>query len=41
MTLTSNGKAAIIRTGRGLAIAETRITFYDEKYYSAPEILVF
>jgi uncharacterized protein (DUF433 family) len=29
MTLTSNGKAAIIRTERGLTIAGTRITVYD------------
>lgn len=29
MTPTSNGKAAIVRTERGLAIAGTRITLYD------------
>jgi uncharacterized protein (DUF433 family) len=29
MTPTSNGKAAIIRTERGLTIAGTRITLYD------------
>jgi uncharacterized protein (DUF433 family) len=29
MTLTSDGKAAIIRTERGLTIAGTRITVYD------------
>lgn len=29
MTLTSNVKAAIIRTERGLPIAGTRITVYD------------
>jgi uncharacterized protein (DUF433 family) len=29
MTLTSNGKAAIIRTDSGLAIAGTRITLYQ------------
>ena len=29
MTLASNGKAAIIRTERGLTIAGTRITLYD------------
>ncbi|MFP5272348.1 DUF433 domain-containing protein [Coleofasciculus sp.] len=29
MTLTSNGKAAIIRTERGLTIVGTRITLYD------------
>lgn len=29
MTLASNGQAAIIRTERGLTIADTRITLYD------------
>ncbi|MGB3264162.1 MAG: DUF433 domain-containing protein [Microcoleus sp.] len=29
MTLTSDGKAAIIHTERGLAIAGTRIAVYD------------
>jgi uncharacterized protein (DUF433 family) len=33
MTLASNGQAAIIRTERGLAIAETRITLYDVMDY--------
>jgi len=33
MTLASNGKPAIIRTERGLAIAGTRITLYDVMDY--------
>jgi len=33
MTLASNGQAAIIRTERGLTIADTRITLYDVMDY--------
>ncbi|MBW4691895.1 MAG: DUF433 domain-containing protein [Lyngbya sp. HA4199-MV5] len=33
MTLTPNGQSAIIRTERGLTIAETRITLYDVMDY--------
>lgn len=33
MTLASNGKAAIIRTERGLTIAGTRVTLYDVMDY--------
>jgi uncharacterized protein (DUF433 family) len=33
MTQTSNGKAAVIRTERGLTIAGTRITLYDVMDY--------
>lgn len=33
MTLASKGKAHIIRTDRGLAIAGTRITLYDVMDY--------
>jgi uncharacterized protein (DUF433 family) len=33
MALTSNGKAAIIRTERGLTISGTRITLYDVMDY--------
>ena len=33
MTLASNGQTAIIRTERGLTIADTRITLYDVMDY--------